>query len=168
MVFDTNSSYFKKNQKMSWCMIFAVSCGYLARDTCACAALYHSSTDLLPWQKLVLKSNLALTSFTWSLQKSLYLAQIVLKLHSSVGKHQETHWSIPKSLPKAIFFTFLWLRKHCKFTIKNIFTLQLPLQEPVIQATIDCAIHLGTFYIRYKHNWDKLCLTCRWLKTWVL
>ena len=47
--FDTNSSSFKKNQNMSWCKMFTVSGGYLARHTWACTASYHSSTDLLPW-----------------------------------------------------------------------------------------------------------------------
>ena len=73
VVLDTNSSSFKKDQKMSWCKMFAVSCGYLARHTWACTALYHSSTDLLSRWKLVSTSNLALTSFAWSLQNSSYL-----------------------------------------------------------------------------------------------
>ena len=62
IVFETNSSSFKKNQKMSLWMILAVSGGYLAKATWVCTALYHSSTDLFPCKKLVSKSNLALTS----------------------------------------------------------------------------------------------------------
>ena len=62
MVLETNSSSFKKNQKISRCKILAVSGGYLARDTWACTALYHSSTEWLPSLKLVTRSNLALTS----------------------------------------------------------------------------------------------------------
>ena len=43
MVLDTKSSSFRKNQNMSLCSILAVSGGYLAKFTCACMALYHSS-----------------------------------------------------------------------------------------------------------------------------
>ena len=48
MVLETNSSSFKKNQKILQCKIPAVSGGYLARDTWACTALYHSPTEQLP------------------------------------------------------------------------------------------------------------------------
>ena len=65
--------------------------------------------------------------------------------------------------PRYDFFAFLSLRKDCKFTIYNIFTLQLSLQDLVIQAITDCAIHLGTLYIRHKHSWHILCLACRLL-----
>ena len=95
MVLHTNSS-FKKNQKISWCKIFPVSCRYLARITWACTAFYQSSTDLLPWWKPVSRSNLAYTSLACGLQNSSYLEQIVSKLSLAAGKHQETYWSIPK------------------------------------------------------------------------
>ena len=63
IVLETNSSFFRKNEKMSlWC-ILAVSWGYLAKTAWVCTALYHSSTDLFPCKKLVNKSNLALTLF---------------------------------------------------------------------------------------------------------
>ena len=45
--------------------------GYLAKPTWVCTALYYSSTDLFPCQKLVKKSNLAITSLDWGLQNSL-------------------------------------------------------------------------------------------------
>ena len=80
MVLDTNASSFKKNQKMSQCKMFAVFCWYFARHTWACTALYLWSTDLLPWQKLVSRSNLVLTSLALGLQKSSYLDPIVSKL----------------------------------------------------------------------------------------
>ena len=108
MVFDTNSSSFKKNQKMSWCKMFAVSWGHLARHTWACTALYHSSTNLLLWQKLVSRSNFAHTSFACGLQNSTYLDQIVSRLSTSAFKHQETYWSIPKSPLHVITFLYFF------------------------------------------------------------
>ena len=58
----------------------------------------HYTTHLMiPCLKLVSRSNLALTSFTCGWQKSSYLALIISKQRSSVGKHQEIYWSIPKS-----------------------------------------------------------------------
>ena len=68
MVFETNSSSCRKNQKMSLCSILAVSGGYLARLNCVCTVLYHSSTLVLPCQKLVRRSKWADTSFDWGLQ----------------------------------------------------------------------------------------------------
>ena len=56
IVLETNSSSFKKNQKMFLWRILAVSWGNLAKATWVCTALYHSSTDLFPCQKLVSKS----------------------------------------------------------------------------------------------------------------
>ena len=88
MGLETKSSFLKKNQNISLCKILAVSGGYLARDTCACTTLYHSLTYLFPCLKFVSRSNLALTSFACGLQKSSYLAHIVSKERSSVGKHQ--------------------------------------------------------------------------------
>ena len=78
MVLETNSSSFKKNRNISQCKILAVSGGYLARDPCACTALYHSSIDLFPCLMLVSMSNLALTSFVCGLQKSSYLDPITV------------------------------------------------------------------------------------------
>ena len=41
MVLETNSSSFKKNQKISLCKILGGSGGYMARNTWACTALYN-------------------------------------------------------------------------------------------------------------------------------
>ena len=90
MVLDTNSSSYKKNQKISLCKILAVSGGYLARVALSCTALYHSSTILLLCLKLVRRSKLALTSLDWGFQNSSNFPQIVSKVNSSVGKHHET------------------------------------------------------------------------------
>ena len=96
-VLETNSSSFRKNQKISQCKILAVSGGYLARDTWAWTALYtHQLTDCLVL-KLVSRSNLALFLLVCSLQISSYSAQITSKLISSWVKHHDTYWSIPKS-----------------------------------------------------------------------
>ena len=89
---------------MSLWMIFAVSGGYLARLTCTCTVLYHSSTLLLPCLKLVRRSNLACTSFDWGLQNSSNLSQIISSVSRSVGRPQETYWSIPKSPDQVITF----------------------------------------------------------------
>ena len=78
--------------------------GYLARLTCACTALYHSSTLLLPCLKLVRRSKWAHTSFDWGLQNSSNFPQIVSKVNSSDGKLHETYWSMPKSPLQAISF----------------------------------------------------------------
>ena len=91
----------------------------------------HSSTDLLPWQRLVSRSNLAYTSLAWGLQNSSYLDQIVSKVTSSAGKHQETYWSIPKSPLHAITFLHFFeswsiassqskMFSHFSFHIKNL------------------------------------------------
>ena len=66
IVFETNSSSLRKNQKISLCRILAVSCVYLANATWVCTALYHSSTDLSPCKKLVSQPSLALTSLDWA------------------------------------------------------------------------------------------------------
>ena len=126
---------FQKEWEYISMQIIAVFCECLARDTCACTALYHSSTDqfpclklvsrsnlalisfdcglqkssyfahiVLPCLKLVSRSNLALTSFDCGLQKSSYFAHIVSKQRSSMDKHQETYWSIPKSPLHAMTF----------------------------------------------------------------
>ena len=107
---DAKSSSFMKNQKMSWCKILAFLKGYLSRLIWACTALYHSSTLLLPWWKLVSKSKKALTSLDYGLQNSSNLSHIVSKFNSSLGMLQETYWSIPKSSPQAIIFL------HCCFS----------------------------------------------------
>ena len=57
---------FQEKQKMSQCKMFAVACGYLARHTWACTSLYHSSADLLPWQKLVSRSTLLTLHLLWA------------------------------------------------------------------------------------------------------
>ena len=107
MFFETKSSSCRKNQNISLCKILAVSGGYFMRLTCAYTLLYHSSTLLDPWQKLVNKSNLACTSLDWSLQNSSNWVQIVSNCNSSLVKPQDTYWSMPKSLLQAM--TFL----HC-------------------------------------------------------
>ena len=125
----------------------AVSGGYLARHTWAGTVLYHSSTDLLPRQKLVSRSNLAVTSFAWGLQNSSYLDQIVSKWSSSAGKHQETYWSIPKlPLCAMTFLHFLEsgsivsshskMFSHFNFHFKNLWykpslTVQSILRPPI-------------------------------------
>ena len=102
MILDTNSSSCRKNQKISLCKILVVSGGYLARLTCICTALYHSSTLLLPCLRLVRRSKQAHISFDWGLQNSSNFPQIVSKVNSSDGKLQETYWSMPKSPLQAI------------------------------------------------------------------
>ena len=140
LVLDTNSSSFKKNQIISLCKILAVSGAYLARDTCACTSLYHSSTKRLPCLKFVSRSNLALSSFTCGLQKSSYLDHIVSEQRSSMGKHQEIYWSIPKSPLQAMTFLHFFdsgniassqsrILSHFSFHFKNLwyklsFTIQ--------------------------------------------
>ena len=107
MVFETNSSSHRKNQNISLCKILAVSGGYFVRLACPCTLLYHSSTLLDPWWKLVNKSNLAHTSLDWDLQNSSNWHQIVSNSNSSFVKPLDTYWSIPKSPLQTI--TFL----HC-------------------------------------------------------
>ena len=65
--------------------------GYLAKATSVCTALYHSSTDLFPCQKLVSKSNLSLTSLDWGLQNSSNFSHMVSSVNSPVDKFQETY-----------------------------------------------------------------------------
>ena len=91
MVLDTNSLSRRKNQNMSLCNILAVSGGYFAKFTCTCIALYHSSTLQLPWQKLVSRSNLALTSLDCSLHYSLYFLHIVSRVNLLEGRFQDTY-----------------------------------------------------------------------------
>ena len=91
MALDTNSSSCRKKQKMSQCRILAVSVGYSARLTCACTALYHSSTLLLPCLKLVRRSNQAHNSYVCGLQNSSYFPQMVSRLSSSADNHQDTY-----------------------------------------------------------------------------
>ena len=108
MVLDTKSSSLRKNQNMSLCIILAVSRGYLAKFTCACMALYHSSTLQFPWQKLVSRSNLAWTSFDCSLQYSLYFPYMISRVSSLEGKFQDTYWSMPQSPLQAMTFLHCW------------------------------------------------------------
>ena len=84
--------------------------GYLAKTTWVSTALYHSSTDLFPCQKLVIKSNLALTSLNSGLQNSSNFSYMISNINSSVDKFQKTYWFMPKSPLHAI--TFL----HCLFS----------------------------------------------------
>ena len=107
IILETKSSSWRKKQNISLCKIFAVSGGYFVRLTCACTLLYHSSTHLDPWWKLVNKSNLAHISLDWGLQNSSNWVQIVSNCNSSLVKPQDTYCSIPKSPLHAM--TFL----HC-------------------------------------------------------
>ena len=91
MVFLTNSSSLRKNQKISLCKILAITCGYLAKATCVCTVLYHSSTPLLPCLKLVSKSNLDQTSLDWGLQNSSNFSHITSRATSSFIKFQDTY-----------------------------------------------------------------------------
>ena len=95
---------------MSLWRIIAVSGGYFARLTWACTALYHSSTLLLPCLKLGSRSNLACPSLDWGLQNSSNLPKIVSSINWSVGKPQDTYWSMPKLPDQAM--TFL----HCSLS----------------------------------------------------
>ena len=97
IVLDTKSSSLINKQKMLWCNILAVSGGNLARLTWVCTALYHLSMLLLPCWKLVSKSKWALTSLDCGLQNSSNLSNIVSKFKSSLGKLNDTYWSIPNS-----------------------------------------------------------------------
>ena len=87
----------KKKQKVCLCRILAVSCGYLDNTTWVCTVLYLSLTDLSPHLKLVSKSNLALNSLDWGLQKCSNVSHMTSKLNSLFVRFHETHWSIPKS-----------------------------------------------------------------------
>ena len=90
--FETNSSSLrKKKQKISLCKILTDSCGYLAKATCVCTELYHSSILLLPCLKLVSKSNLALTSLDWGLQNSSNFSHITSRASSLFVKFQDTY-----------------------------------------------------------------------------
>ena len=116
IVFETNSSSQRKNQKTSLCRILAVSCGYLANATCVYTALYHSSTDFAPCLKLVSKSNLALTSLDWGLQNYSNFPHISSRVSSSLVKFRDTYWSIPniysRQAPSCIFFSPQALQAH--------------------------------------------------------
>ena len=73
IVLVTNCLSFIKNQNMPLWRILVVSRGYFAKLTCAWTALYHLSTFLFPWWKLVSRSKWALTSMGlgfWKLFKS--------------------------------------------------------------------------------------------------
>ena len=165
MVKDTNSSSFKKNQKMLWCKMFAVSCGYLARHTWACTALYYLSSDLLPWQKLVSRSNPAHTSFAWGFQNSSYLDHILSKLSSSADKHHEIYWSIPKSPPHATTFLHTYLTQealqalqskifsHFSFHFKNLWYKPSMTAQSILGPSMYGTYMCGT----------NCALACGWL-----
>ena len=108
MVLDTKSSCHRKNQNMSLCSILTVSRGYLAKFTCACMALYHSSMLWFPWQKLISRLNLALTSFDCSLQYSSYFPYMTSKVSSLEGRFQDTYWSMPQLPLQAMTFLHCW------------------------------------------------------------
>ena len=108
MVLDTKSSSLRKNQNMSLCSILAVSRGYLAKFTCTCMALYHSSMLWFPWWKLVSRLNLAQTLLDCGLQYSLYFAHMVSRVSLLEGRFQETYWSMPQSPLQAITVLHYW------------------------------------------------------------
>ena len=70
----------------------------------SCTALYHSSTEQSPCLKVVIRSNLALTSFVCGLQNSLHFVQMTSKHKSSGVKHQDIYWSLLKSPDQATIF----------------------------------------------------------------
>ena len=106
IVLVTKSSSFIKNQNMSLWRILAVSGGYYAKLTCAWTALYHLSTFLFPWHKLVSRSKWALTSFDQGFKNSSNLTHIMSNVSSSLGRLQETYRSILKSPDQAITFWY--------------------------------------------------------------
>ena len=93
---------------MSLCSILAGSRGYLAKFTCACMALYHSSMLWFPWQKLISRSNLAQTLFDCGLQYSSYFPHMVSRVSSLEGRFQDTYWSTPQLPLQAITFLHYW------------------------------------------------------------
>ena len=151
LVLETNSSSFKKNQKIFLYKILAVSGGYLARDSWACTALYHSFSEQLPCLKLVSRSNLALTSLVCGLQKSTNLANMTSKLRSSGCKHHDT--SIPKSpLHTMTFLHFLEsgnmaslqsnIFSHFSFHLRNLWYKLSFTVQPIFGPSIYC-INMG-------------------------
>ena len=173
IVLDTNSSSHRKNWNISQCKILAVSGGYLARLIWACTALYHSSTLLLACLKLVTRSNWALTLLDWSLQNYSNLSHIVSRLNSSLDKHHETYWSIPKSLLQAMTFLHFCFSGRATSSHSSIFShFQSLLKESVVEPIIYCPIHLWTFYIWHEHAWNHLlhwvCRMCQRQMEWDL
>ena len=70
---------------------------------------------------------------------------------SLLVKPHDTTRSIPSSHDHEIsFLTLSTLWESGKFTFKNVFTLQFPFLEPMIQSIIYHPVHLGTFNVRYK------------------
>ena len=136
---------------MSQFRILAASGGYLARLTCVCTALYHSSTLVLPCLKLVSRSKWVLTSFDCGLQNSSNFPQIVSSLSSSANKHQDTYWSIPMSLIQAITFLHSCHSGSVASPYYRVFSHFKPHLKSVIEAIIDCSLHLGTFYVWHEH-----------------
>ena len=164
MVLDTNSSSCKKNQNISQCRILAVSGGYLARLTCACTALYHLSTLLLPFHKLVGSSKWTLTSFNCGLQNSSNSPQIAVKFRSSTDKHLDTYWPIPRSLLQAITFLHFCCSGSAANSHSKMFShFKCHFKTFVVEAIIHCPVLLGTFYVWHEHIW--YCLLCpRWVE----
>ena len=116
IVLETNSSPLRKNQNISLCNILAASAGYFARLICAWTALYHSSTLISPCQKLVKRSNLALTTLVWGLQNSSKLFHITPNHNSSWGKHHDTYGQCQSHLTRPqlsyIFLLLITLPVH--------------------------------------------------------
>ena len=107
-VLDTKSSSFRKKTKDVTVEYFGCFWGYLAKFTCACMTLYHSSMLQFPCLKLVSKSNLAWTSFDCGLQYSSYFPHIVSRVSSFEDRFQDTYWSILQSPLHAITFLHCW------------------------------------------------------------
>ena len=121
IVLETNSSSLRKNQNVLLCNILAVSAGYFARLICVWMVLYHSSTLVSPYRKLVKRSNLALILLVWGLQNSSNLFHIISKHNSSWGKHHDTYWSIPKSPDQATTFLHFLVSDSIASSQSNMF-----------------------------------------------
>ena len=149
------------------CKIFAVSGGYFARLTCACTLLYHSSTFLDPWQKLVNKSNLDCTSLDWGLQNSSNRFQIVSNFSSSLAKPQDTYWSIPKSPLQAMTFLHCCVSGSTTSLYSSMFFhFNCHFKNLWIQAVINCPVHFGSLYVGHEHTlhyWIG-CLLSAWME----
>ena len=116
--FKANYWSLRKNINISLCRILAVSYGYVTNTTHACTALYHSSTLLSPFLKLVSKSNLVLISLDWGLQNSSNFPHITCRVSSSFGKIPRHILVMPKMpIPGNHFLAFSSLCKHCKLTL---------------------------------------------------
>ena len=104
------------------------------------------------------------------LQKSSYLDHITSKLKSSVGKHHDTYWSIPKSPLHAMTFLHFFASGNMAGSQSRIFSHFSFHLRPYATSYHSQSNHLGPFNIRHKHWLHKrLWLTCRlWETLWAL